>query len=270
MTDDYILGTHDEELDRLGLQHQVWHPETTRLWAQAGFGPGQTILDAGCGPGFATVDLAGLVGAAGRVTGVDQDEGFVATTRARVAALGLTHVTAHVADIDAALPDPGPFDGVFLRWVLSFLPRPDRAIANLARALKPGAALLAMDYAHYRAARVFPAQPVLEQLFIEFDRANAGAGGSFDHGSGMAAWAIECGLSVSLLDPIVHAARPGGRHWYWFSEFCRVFVPSMVDRGQVDAAFANDVTQALRTTEQTPGAFFLTPPVLTMIARRPM
>ncbi len=23
---DYVLGTHDEELERLGLQHRVWRP----------------------------------------------------------------------------------------------------------------------------------------------------------------------------------------------------------------------------------------------------
>ncbi|MGI8619054.1 MAG: hypothetical protein ACR2L6_08180 [Gemmatimonadaceae bacterium] len=26
---DYILGTHDEEIERLGLQHRVWRPKAT-------------------------------------------------------------------------------------------------------------------------------------------------------------------------------------------------------------------------------------------------
>ena len=69
--DDYILGTSDEELVRLGYQHQVWMDETVRLWNEAGFRPGHHLVDLGCGPGFGTVDLAHRVGPTGRVTGIE-------------------------------------------------------------------------------------------------------------------------------------------------------------------------------------------------------
>ena len=50
---DYILGTHDEEILRLGLQHRVWRPKVLDAWKRAGFTVGQTILDFGCVPGYA-------------------------------------------------------------------------------------------------------------------------------------------------------------------------------------------------------------------------
>ena len=59
---DYVLGTHDEEIARLGLQHRVWRPRALDAWTRAGFTQGQTLLDVGCGPGHASVDLAELVG----------------------------------------------------------------------------------------------------------------------------------------------------------------------------------------------------------------
>ncbi len=40
---EYVLGTHDEEIDRLGLQHRAWRASTYALWDHAGFGPGQTL-----------------------------------------------------------------------------------------------------------------------------------------------------------------------------------------------------------------------------------
>src|SRR6266571_4712358 len=29
---DYVLGTHDEEISRLGLQHRVWRPVVLECW----------------------------------------------------------------------------------------------------------------------------------------------------------------------------------------------------------------------------------------------
>jgi len=64
---DYVLGTHDEENARLLLQHRVWRPRALDAWRRAGFTVGQTLLDLGCGPGHAAVDLAEIVGPTGRV-----------------------------------------------------------------------------------------------------------------------------------------------------------------------------------------------------------
>ena len=51
---DDVLGTHDEEIERLGLQHRVWRPRVTDEWRRAGFTTGQPRLGLGCGPGYAT------------------------------------------------------------------------------------------------------------------------------------------------------------------------------------------------------------------------
>lgn len=73
----YILGTDKEELHRLGLQHQVWASEAHKGWELAGFTAGQTLLDLGCGPGFCTKELAFIVGATGKVIGIDRSEHFI-------------------------------------------------------------------------------------------------------------------------------------------------------------------------------------------------
>ena len=77
MERDYVLGTHDEEIARLGLQHAVWRPRASDAWRRAGFTSGQTLIDLGCGPGFATLDLAEIVGPHGRVLAIDRSRRFL-------------------------------------------------------------------------------------------------------------------------------------------------------------------------------------------------
>ena len=61
---DYVLGTNDEELDRLGLQHRVWRPVVTECWQRVGITHGWRVIDVGAGPGYATADLGEIVGPA--------------------------------------------------------------------------------------------------------------------------------------------------------------------------------------------------------------
>ena len=74
---DYVLGTHDDEVTRLGVQHRVWRPRVLDAWRRAGFQAGQRILDIGSGPGFAALDLAEIVGSAGQVLAVERSRRFL-------------------------------------------------------------------------------------------------------------------------------------------------------------------------------------------------
>src|SRR5215813_5590249 len=107
---DYLLGTHDDEIIRLGLQHAVWRPQCNDAWQRAGFSIGQTILDVGCGPGYATLDLAEIVGASGRVTAVDRSRRFLDVLDARREARGIEHVTVVESDLDEISFSPESVD----------------------------------------------------------------------------------------------------------------------------------------------------------------
>jgi len=71
---DYVLGTHDEELLRLGLQHRVWRPVVLDCWQRAGITTGKCILDLGAGPGYAALDLAEIVGPSGEVVALERSD----------------------------------------------------------------------------------------------------------------------------------------------------------------------------------------------------
>src|SRR4051812_32983282 len=74
---DYVIGTHDEEIVRLGIQHRVWRPRVLECWQKAGITTGARVMDVGAGPGYATIDLAEIVGASGQVIAIERSAHFL-------------------------------------------------------------------------------------------------------------------------------------------------------------------------------------------------
>src|SRR6185503_16362618 len=137
----YVLGTHDEEIERLGLQHRVWRPRVSLAWRKAGFTVGQTILDVGAGPGYATRDLAEIVGPTGHVWALERSRRFLDVIEAYRDRDQSTNIHPVELDLDV---DPFPTveaDGAWVRWVLCFVRHPREVLRKIARALRPGATL---------------------------------------------------------------------------------------------------------------------------------
>lgn len=107
---------------------------------------GEHALDVGCGPGFLTADLAAGVGSEGSALGIDQSESMVELAKARCA----RHAHARIEHGDAtALPTrDGELDLAISTQVLEYVADVDRALAEIARSLKPGgrALILATDW----------------------------------------------------------------------------------------------------------------------------
>lgn len=122
---------------------------------------GDDVLEVGAGPGLVT-DL--LIGRAPRVTAVEIDEGLAADLRARLAGRGVEVVTADVT----ALPLPaGRFSAVACFTMLHHVPGParqDRALAELARVLRPGGLLLGTDGQDTPARRALHVDDVFEPV----------------------------------------------------------------------------------------------------------
>jgi len=97
------------------------------------------VLDVGCGAGTSSFALAALVGAEGRVLGVD----ISATLIERARALAPPEATARfqVADASSAELPEGAFDLLYSRFGVMFFDDPERAFAHMRRALRPGGRL---------------------------------------------------------------------------------------------------------------------------------
>ncbi len=101
---------------------------------------GTSVLDCGCGPGTITQGLATAV-APGKAVGIDLSEAQVAIARDGALGNGVKNVEFRVGDVyEIPFPD-GSFNAVFSHTVLEHLKRPDDAISEMLRVLKPGGVL---------------------------------------------------------------------------------------------------------------------------------
>jgi SAM-dependent methyltransferase len=100
--------------------------------------PGERVLDVGCGAGAIALEAARRVRPGGSVLAVDISPELVAVARDRAASAGAGEVDVVEADAAAYPYDEEAFDVLVSRNGLMFFVDPDAALANLARALRPG------------------------------------------------------------------------------------------------------------------------------------
>src|SRR5215216_594995 len=106
-------------------------------------GPGDRVLDVGCGFGDATQQLAAMVGPDGEVVGIDVAEPFVEAAIAEAVETGVENVSFRAGDAQV-MELPGPFDYAFSRMGVMFFANPVAAFRNIREALAPGGRLCAV------------------------------------------------------------------------------------------------------------------------------
>jgi len=265
---DYILGTHDEEISRLALQHSVWRPRALDAWRRAGFTTGQTLVDVGCGPGWATLDLAEIAGPEGRVVAIDRSRRFLDTLARSARERGFGNISVHEQDLDRGpLPETGA-DGAWSRWVFAFVKEPRDLLARVRDSLKPGGVLVLHEYFDYSTWRVTPRSPEIEEFVKVVTESWRADGGEPDIGLDLAAWLPEDGFELRSWRPIVEVVPPSSYVWQWPHTFIQVGLDRMVELGRLTAERSGQIAAAFARVESLPNTLMITPGVLELIAVR--
>lgn len=250
---------------RLASQHRIWAANSAALWERARFPWGGRILDFGCGPGFATIDLASLVGPDGHVIGVDASPKFIAHLRRLADAWGYDTIEAIECDArDLALP-ANTLDGAYARWVMCFLPDPDDAVARIADALKPGASLAVFDYFNYRAMTLAPRSDAFDRVIAAVEQSWSLHGGDLSIQGRMPAIMDACGLDVVEITPVCRVARPGTPLWNWPRVFFDTFLDRLVDLALISASDADAFNRDWADRTANPHAYLCLPPMYDII-----
>ena len=105
--------------------------------------PGERILDVGCGPGFYCLELSDEVGPSGSVVGVDNSSPMLELARNRCA--GRDNVALLEGEVTSLPVETGTFDGAICVQVLEYVADVRAGLAELHRALKPGACAVVWD-----------------------------------------------------------------------------------------------------------------------------
>ena len=108
-----------------------------RLVADARLRSGMRVLDLGSGTGYPALLAAQTVGSSGNVTGIDLAEQMLEAARRKAASLKLSNITFKTGDVTMLPFEAASFDAITTRFCLMFLPEIPKAVAEIARILKP-------------------------------------------------------------------------------------------------------------------------------------
>ncbi len=184
--DVYTHGHHRAVVD----QHARRTAATCAAHLLPHLGPGDAVLDVGCGPGSITVGLAAAV-PDGHVDAFDVAPEIVAT--AAEAATGIHNVVFTTGDVYAIDAVDDTYDAVHAHQVLQHLTRPVEALREMRRVTRPGG-LVAVRDADYGTFIHAPTDPILDRWLELYHEVAHRNGAEPDAGRHLLAWCHAAGL----------------------------------------------------------------------------
>lgn len=220
----------------------------------------------GCGPGFATIDLAQRVGPRGKIVAVDISRRFLVHLEERARACGLANIRTVQASLERLPIRESVFDGAYARWVLCYVQRPATVLTQVARRLKRGSVFVIQDYFQYESIFIAPQSEVFRRVFRAVHKSWRARGGDPDIGCRLPGLLHRAGFEVREIKPLVRLARPGSPLWDWPDTFFDIYLPSLVKTGFITTADEQRFRLEWRKRARNPDAFFTSPPMVEIIA----
>lgn len=255
----YVHGYADREHKRL---HDQARTLSDLLHHDTHYPDGCTVLEAGCGTGAQTLELATRSPGA-RFTCIDISASSLAVASRRAADAGLRNVEFQQADLRTLPFADGSFDHVFVCFVLEHLADPTDTLRTLLRLIKPGGTLTAIEGDH-GSVMFHPEHPAARHAIDCQVRLQAQAGGNALIGRTLHPLLQAAGAQDVQVSPrfvYADASRPT-----WVEGFTRKTFTAMIEGVRDDAIAAGLSTpadfdagvQALHRTAQADGVFCYT------------
>jgi len=111
---------------------------------------GNIVLDIGCGTGFLSLGVAKAVGKSGKVFCIDISEEMMKKARDNLSRAGVSNVEFRVGDAENIPLEDSSVDKVVGNMVLHHCPKPEYAIKEMARVLKPKGRLVLADMEEHK------------------------------------------------------------------------------------------------------------------------
>ena len=270
MATDYVLGDDQEELSRLKLQHDLWREELLRLWNFSRLRVSDKILDLGCGPGYVSLEILNYVRSNVELTSVDISEKFLNYLNNQVKELNYKSLKfkTHKSNIEQLDLEDKNYETAVCRWLMIFVQDPKMAIERIHRHLVPEAEFVIQEYVSYDSMDLVPGftamKPVVDAIFKSWKD----QGGDPNRGKYLPNLLEESGFRVTHLEPVAKFARPHDPLWQWPDSFYKSFLPKLQKSNYLTPKQVTDFFIEWEVAKETPGAFFIAPTVMNIIAEK--
>jgi SAM-dependent methyltransferase len=264
---DYLLGINQTELERLRFQHGVWGMVTNKFFDRLQIQQGWKCLDVGAGPGFVSIDLRERVGANGEITALEPSEFYLdwfkhESEKRHWSNVKFIRGTAE----DAALPERY-YDFIFARWVIGFVPDPEKFLVRLFSALKLGGIIALQDY-NYEGLSLFPRGGAFDGM-ADVVRAYWRSGGGDPYvAAGIPAIFRKHNIQLVDYTPTCLAGGPDSDVIEWAHRFFITHIQIMVDKGIMNQKQGDAMLADWLAHRKNPDAVFFSPIVVDMAGKR--
>jgi len=264
----YILGTDSTELERLGFQHRVWSHDAAALWERANIQHGMRVLDLGAGPGFATFDLAELVGKSGKVTAIDISVTYVEHGNSQAKSRGYEHVEFLERQAPDLRLDHEQFDIIYCRWVLSWVKNVEGIISEVSKLLKPGGVFLVQEYAQWGTFRIIPEIPAIRTVIEACRESWRLMPSEIDIAPKLPEMFSKNELHIEHKMMLEKVSSPGQLVWQWPGTFLHIYSEKLIEMGLLTDSEFSEFKNTWPSLEAEPSAMIITPLMMEFIARK--
>jgi len=266
----YLLGINQKELERLQFQHKVWAEVTNGFLDRLDIQKGWKCLDAGAGPGFASMDLLKRVGEEGEVTLVEPSklylQHFDNQLKSNEELKSMNYQLLNGTVETVVLPE-AHYDFIFVRWVIAFVKEPEVFLQHLLKALKPNGIIAIQDY-YYEGLSLFPKGGAFEGVTDAVREYYYSVGGNPYITGEIPAWFRKYGIDLVDYTP---TARVGGNQsdlMLWGETFLVPHLQIMADRGIVSQTDCSAMIADWEAHRANPDALFFAPTLMSVGGRK--
>lgn len=264
---EYILGTNQTELDRLGFQHKVWKKVTDNFLGRVNVQKGWKCLDVGAGPGYVSLELRELTGDTGEVTAIEPSELYLNHLKEQCAKNNFRNVKFIQGNLEEVNLEKDHYDLIYLRWVIDFVPEPEQFLLKLLAALKKGGVIAIQDY-NYDGISLFPKGGAFDNV-TETVRRYWRVGGGDPFFVSKIPFIFKRN-NVELIDfsPQSLAGDRNSDVYEWANRFFSVHFQIMADHKVISQQEADDMLADWNAHKNNPETFFFSPVVVDVIGRK--
>jgi SAM-dependent methyltransferase len=166
----YIHGSNPEEQKRLSLLNELINERCVQL---LGLDGGEKIIDMGSGLGQFTLNMARKIGPMGKCLGIERDSHQLETANRNLAKQGEIHWVefrqGDAENMPLKADEWNSFDVGHARYVLEHLSKPETALRELVKAVRPGGRVVLEDDDHV-GLLLYPEPPGFSSLWMAYMR----------------------------------------------------------------------------------------------------